>query len=165
MGIGAFVLALAVLGTLAWLWFLVGSSRVRRRREAPPANQSPFMTDDELESRRLNSTLVGALVASAVLAIILPVYFLAETDRQVASVEHFDEVAIERGEHWYEEFQCGDCHGPSPHRGRLRRSTTSSTAMTPTRFATGWSSAGPAVPCPPGEPREADRSTASRSTN
>lgn len=113
MGIGAVVLALAVLGTLAWLWFLVGSSRVRRRREAPPANQSPFMTDDELESRRLNSTLVGALVASAVLAIILPVYFLAETDRQVASVEHFDEVAIERGEHWYEEFQCGDCHGPT----------------------------------------------------
>jgi mono/diheme cytochrome c family protein len=113
MGIGAFVLTLAVLGTLAWLWFLLGSSRVRRRREAPPANQSPFMTDDELESRRLNSTLIGALAASAVLAVILPVYFLGETDRQEASAEHFDEVAIERGEHWYEEFQCGDCHGPT----------------------------------------------------
>jgi mono/diheme cytochrome c family protein len=113
MGIGALVLAVAVLGTLAWLWFLVGSSRVRRRRETPPANQSPYLTDEDLESKRLNTTLVGALAASAVLAVIMPVYYLGEADRQEASSEHFDEVAVERGEHWYEEFQCGDCHGPT----------------------------------------------------
>lgn len=113
MGIGAVVLALAVLATLAWLWFLMGSSRTRRRRPTPPANQSPFLTDDELESKRLNSTLVGALVASAVLAVVLPFYFLGETDRQAAAAEYLDEVAVERGAHWFEEFQCGDCHGPT----------------------------------------------------
>ncbi len=111
MGLGAVTLAIAVLAVVGWLTFLVTQTRVRRRREAAPQNQSPYMTDDELESKRLNKVLVAAFLATAVMAIVMPVYYLNESGRQVASQEKFDEIAEERGEHWFEEFQCGDCHG------------------------------------------------------
>jgi len=111
MGLGAVTLAIAVLGVIGWLTFLVTQTRVRRRREAAPQNQSPFLTDDELESKRLNKVLVAAFLATVVMAIVMPVYYLNESSRQVASQEKFDEIAEERGEHWFEEFQCGDCHG------------------------------------------------------
>ncbi len=111
MDFGAITLAIAVLGVIGWLTFLVTQSRVRRRREPAPQNLSPFMTDDELESKRLNRILVSALISTAVLAIVMPIYYLNEADRQVHAAEVFDEIAVERGEHWFEEFQCGNCHG------------------------------------------------------
>jgi mono/diheme cytochrome c family protein len=111
MDLGGIVLALAVLGVIGWLTFLVTQSRVRRRREAPPANQSFFMEDDELETDRLSRVLVAALISTAVIAIVMPVYYLNEVSRQEAAAETFDEIAVHRGEHWFEEFQCGDCHG------------------------------------------------------
>jgi mono/diheme cytochrome c family protein len=114
MGIGAVTLAIAVLGVLAWLAFLLRAGRIRRQRKAAaPHNMAPFMSDAELEGYRLNGVLASALIATVVLAIILPIYYLAESDRQAAAAERFDEIAVERGEHWYEEFQCGDCHGPA----------------------------------------------------
>jgi mono/diheme cytochrome c family protein len=113
MGLGAVVLGIAVLSVLAWLAFLTQRSRIRRRREADPLNQSFFMDDDTMETKRLNSILLSALIATVVLAIIMPIYYLNESDRQVASEERFHEIAVERGHEWYEEFQCGDCHGPS----------------------------------------------------
>ena len=41
----------------------------------------------------------------------IPLYYLGEQDRQQGFVEEFDEVSVERGEHLYEEFGCGNCHG------------------------------------------------------
>lgn len=111
MELGGLILTLAVLGAIVWLTFLVNQSRVRRRREAAPQNLSPFLTDDELESTRLNRVLVSALVATAVLAIVMPIYYLNETGRQEHAAEVFDEIAVERGHEWYLEFQCGNCHG------------------------------------------------------
>jgi mono/diheme cytochrome c family protein len=114
MGLGAVTLALAILVVIAWLVYVIGQSRARRRRrEAAAPNLAPFLTDEELETTRLDRVLASALIASALLAIALPVYFLRETNRQAAAAERFDEIAVERGEHWYEEFQCGDCHGPT----------------------------------------------------
>jgi mono/diheme cytochrome c family protein len=113
MDLGAVILTIAVLAVLAWLAFLVNSGRVRsRRKERAPLNQSHFMDDAELETSRLNGVLVSALVASAVLAVFIPVYFLNESSRQAAAAEDFEEIAVERGHEWYLEFQCGDCHGP-----------------------------------------------------
>ncbi|MBU1227679.1 MAG: c-type cytochrome, partial [Actinobacteria bacterium] len=113
MGTGAVVLGLAVISVLAWVGFLAQRSRVRRRHEADPLNQSFFMDDDTMETRRLNGILSSALVATVVLAIIMPVYYLSESGRQEAAAARFDEIAVERGHEWYLEFQCGDCHGPS----------------------------------------------------
>lgn len=111
--IGPVVLGIAVLAVLAWVTFLTRRSRVRRRREADPLNQSFFMDDDTLETKRLNSVLASALVATAVLAILLPWYYLQEDSRQVEAAEGFHEIAVERGHEWYAEYQCGDCHGPA----------------------------------------------------
>jgi mono/diheme cytochrome c family protein len=113
MGIGAVTLGIAVLATLGWVAFLMSRTRVRRRREAAPLNQSFFMDDETLETRRLNSILASALIATAVLAVLIPWYYLSEADRQVAAEERFQEIAVERGHEWYLEFQCGDCHGPA----------------------------------------------------
>lgn len=111
MGAGAITLAVAVLAVLAWAAYLVNASRVRRRQEPPPANLTIFLTDDELESKRLNGVLVAALVVAALLAVVIPVYYLSESSRQVAAEHRFEEIAVERGHHWYEEFGCGGCHG------------------------------------------------------
>lgn len=111
MGLGAATLALAVLAVIAWLAYLVTQARVRRRREAPPQNLTPYMTDDELESKRLNKILVSALMSTAVISITLPVYFLNETGRQESAEHRFEEIGIERGREWWLEFQCLDCHG------------------------------------------------------
>lgn len=111
MDLGGVVLSLAILGVIGWLTFLVTQTRIRRRREVPPANQSFFMEDEQLEHNRLSRILIAALITTGVIAIVMPVYYLNESSRQVAAAETFDEIAVERGEHWYEEFQCGDCHG------------------------------------------------------
>jgi mono/diheme cytochrome c family protein len=51
------------------------------------------------------------VVLSGILALSLPIYFISEQSRQDGFVEEFDHVALERGAHLYEEFQCGTCHG------------------------------------------------------
>lgn len=111
MDLGGLILTLAILGVIAWATYLVTQSRIRRRREAAPQNLAPFLTDDELETGRLNRVLVAALIATAVIAIVMPIYYLNETSRQAHAAEVFDEIAVERGHEWYVEFQCGNCHG------------------------------------------------------
>jgi len=111
MGIGAATLAIAVLAVIAWLAYLVTQARVRRRREAAPQNLTPYMTDDELESKRLNKILVAALMSTALISITLPVYFLNETSRQASAEHRFEEIALERGHEWWIEYQCFNCHG------------------------------------------------------
>ena len=111
MGIGAATLALVALAVIGWLAFLVRNTRVRRRRDVPPPNLTPYLTDDDLETRRLDRVLLAALVAVAVIAIVMPIYYLNETRRQVAATDRFDEIAVERGHEWFIEYQCGNCHG------------------------------------------------------
>lgn len=111
MDIGAAVLALAVLGFIGWLTYAVTRGPARPTQEAPPPNLEPYMTDDALESKRLNRVLGAALITTAILAIVMPLYYLNESDRQLAAEHRFGEIAIDRGHHWFEEFQCVDCHG------------------------------------------------------
>lgn len=120
MGLGAVALAVAILGISGWLAFLITQSRVRHRREAAAQNLSPFLTDDELETTRLNKVLLSALLATAVLAIVMPVYYLNESSRQASAAEHFDEQAIHRGLEWFNEYKCGNCHGANAGGGGAR---------------------------------------------
>ncbi len=111
MGLGAVALGLAAVAVLVWAGFLINAGRVRpSRAEETPSNLQPYLTDDELESTRLNKVLVAALISSAVLAIVVPIYYLTETDRQAAAAEGFHERNIEEGLELYIEFQCVNCH-------------------------------------------------------
>jgi mono/diheme cytochrome c family protein len=109
---GAATLALAVLAFIAWLTYVVTRGPARPSREAAPPNLEPYLTDDDLESKRLNRVLVAALLTSALLAILMPIYYLNETSRQARAEHMFEEIAIERGHEWFIEFECADCHGP-----------------------------------------------------
>ena len=84
---------------------------MRHRRDAVPPNLTPYLTDDDLETRRLDRILLAALVAVAVTAIVLPIYYLNETRRQEGAAHRFEDIAIERGHEWFLEYQCGNCHG------------------------------------------------------
>ena len=74
-------------------------------------NLSKYRTDDDLETKTLDRTLTVAVLLASILTIMIPLYYLGEQQRQEGFVEEFDEVSVERGEHLYEEFGCGNCHG------------------------------------------------------
>ena len=111
MEINTIVTTVAALAAIAWLAFLVANSIRGRGKEEVAPNLAPGITDDTLESKRLDKTLASAVVLSGILALSLPIYFISEQNRQDGFVEEFDQVALERGAHLYEEFQCGNCHG------------------------------------------------------
>jgi mono/diheme cytochrome c family protein len=113
VGIGSVVLTLLAAAFLVWVGYLVISSRRRAKTvEETPANLSPYLSDDELENKRVTRVLNAAVVSAAVLAIALPVYYINEGDRQIAAAEKIHEKDIEEGEKWFTEFSCINCHGP-----------------------------------------------------
>lgn len=118
MSLGPLAVAVAVVFLLAGLAYLVNSGRgPRPGREVPP-NLQPYLTDEDLETTRLNKTLTAALFSSAFLAIALPFYFLTESDRQAGFTEQFEAEALHIGELIYMEqspdnpegFGCITCH-------------------------------------------------------
>lgn len=107
------VITLAAIGGIAWLGFLLVAALRRRGPEEIPSNLAPGMTDDELETRRLENAQKAAVLLSAFLAVSIPLYFLGEQNRQVGFVDEFWEESVARGEALVEEFACFDCHGPN----------------------------------------------------
>lgn len=109
------VIALVMVGAVMWLAFLGVAALRSRRREGIPPNQAPGMTDDALETRRLERIQQGAVLLSAFLAVGLAVYYLSETDRQESFVDQFHEESVERGEQLVgpAEADCWSCHGPN----------------------------------------------------
>jgi mono/diheme cytochrome c family protein len=124
--LGALVLAqvqrtigivIAILLVLAFGVAVIANMRKGRREvgaeiELAP-NRLPGTPDDELETKRLDRTLGLGLAGLAVIAVTLPLYWLAEPGRQEGAVETFQEQFISRGEALYTEgAQCASCHGP-----------------------------------------------------
>jgi mono/diheme cytochrome c family protein len=102
------------------IWAVLSPKRASK--EIQPANQTPFLPDEDLESRRLERVQGWALLFAAIIAIALPLYWLHEPARQEQSVTYFDENAAERGAELYadatmEQFNsavslaCAGCHG------------------------------------------------------
>lgn len=109
----AVVTALAAIAAIVWLAF-VGVAALRSRGpEEIPANLSPGITDDVLETTRLERTQVAAVILSFFLAVGIPLYYLFEPSRQEGFVEQFSEESITRGDHLVAELQCFGCHGPA----------------------------------------------------
>ncbi len=110
----------AVVVGIVWLGVLFVSAIRNRGGEEVAPNLKPGITDQEMETKRLEGGQKAAIAFSAFLAISLPLYFLGETGRQENFVAEFDEAAIERGAHIVEEFRCFDCHGPDGVGGTAR---------------------------------------------
>ncbi|MCY3539293.1 MAG: cytochrome c [bacterium] len=105
------VVTIVALGAIGWFAYLVGSGSRRDRRDPVPANLSASQTDDELETKRLDRALVGAVVTAGFLTLAMPIYYLGELDRQEGFVVEFHEASLERGHEVWLEIGCGDCHG------------------------------------------------------
>lgn len=96
---------------------------LRRNPEAkPPQNLRPFMTDEELEGRKLERVLLWALWCSVIVAAALPVYWLWEPTREKDMVARFDTQAANRGATLFanesmkaydstKSLRCANCHG------------------------------------------------------
>lgn len=112
VGFGSIVLLIAVGALMVWMAYLwLNSRRVRKLEETPP-NLQPGLSDDELETSKLNRILLSAVVSAAVLAAVMGLYYASESNRQAAAAEKIHERDVEEGEKWYEFFSCVDCHGP-----------------------------------------------------
>ncbi len=79
------VLTIAIVVFLVWVAYVVSNSRRRTRRtEKPAPNQEFFMDNVGLENDRLTRVLTAAVIAAGVLAIVMPIYFVNESNRQKA---------------------------------------------------------------------------------
>jgi mono/diheme cytochrome c family protein len=77
------------------------------------ANRKPYLSDEELEGKKLDRTLGAALILLAAISVGLPLYWLYEPARQDGAVEMFNEEAITYGKVIYEtKANCASCHGP-----------------------------------------------------
>lgn len=108
-----YILAAVVILGFAVYWF--ANYRAARREvgseiELAP-NRKPYYDDEELETTKLDRTLGMGLGMLALIAVALPLYWLAEPGRQQGAVEGWSETFIDRGAAIYEE-QCAQCHGP-----------------------------------------------------
>lgn len=113
VGLGSVVLTLAIGVFLAWAGYLVINSRRRKRAaEKPPPNLEKFVDDAELENNRLTRVLAAAVIAAAVLAIVMPIYFVNESGRQEAAAEEIAQSYVDSGQELWQRFQCSACHGP-----------------------------------------------------
>ena len=103
------LIALGIIAALAF--FTAAGFRGSGKVNDYAPNLSKYRADDDLETKTLDRTLTVAVLLASILTIMIPLYYLGEQERQEGFVEEFDEVSVERGEHLYEEFGCGNCHG------------------------------------------------------
>ena len=112
--VGAVLAVLTMLGFLAYVIANVRSGRAEAGAEIELApNRKPYLADEELETTKLNRTLASGVLVLGLVAVGLPLYWLAEPGREKGAEEDMLRVFEERGLLQYEEgSQCANCHGP-----------------------------------------------------
>jgi mono/diheme cytochrome c family protein len=110
------IVLLAIAAYLLWAVF------TRKRIEKTPPNEARFLSDDDLEGRRLERVLGWSLVFVTVFAVVMLVYLVREPTRQDESIEYFEDGSVERGAALFANsqseaynavlsLQCANCHG------------------------------------------------------
>jgi len=109
---GMVLLAIVIVGGIVWVFFNIRASRDEIGSEVElAANRKEYLSDEELEGKKLNMALFSAAGLLAIIAVALPVYWLGEPGRMDGAVEGFQETFEERGQALYEEgAQCVNCH-------------------------------------------------------
>src|SRR4051794_32465944 len=108
------------IAVIAILGFVVAIAINMRRGKAEVGseitlapNRKPYLSDEELEGKKLDRTLGAGLVMLAMISLALPLYWLYEPARQEGAVKQFEEESIHYGEIIYTtKAQCASCHGP-----------------------------------------------------
>ncbi len=113
--IGGIIVAIVIIGFVVAIITNMRRARPEVGAELElAANRKPYLSDEELEGKKLDRTLAIALVLTVVVAITLPLYWLAEPSRQTDEIKHYNEVYVERGLNVYLNLaKCVNCHGPN----------------------------------------------------
>ena len=112
--VGAVIVVLLLAGMVIYIVANVraGRDEIGSEIELAP-NRKPYLSDEELETTKLDRTLRWALVLLIIIAVGLPLYWLAEPSRMSGAEENFQATFESRGEQIYVEgSQCQNCHGP-----------------------------------------------------
>src|SRR5688572_22186678 len=124
----AFVIA-AILIVGGALWLLANIRRAKPEVGAElelAANRKPYYDDDGMEGVRLDRFLLWGLISMTIIAVGLPLYWLAEPGRQAGAKKFFREYRGGESEIHHQPvgggalfaptaeggFNCAGCHGP-----------------------------------------------------
>jgi mono/diheme cytochrome c family protein len=110
--VGLVIAAVVFFGFAIYLWAVYRNARPEAGSEIElAANRKPYYDDGDLETKKLDRTLAMGLGLLAIVAVALPVYWLAEPGRQEGWVQTWDDTFVARGAESYE-ARCSSCHGP-----------------------------------------------------
>jgi mono/diheme cytochrome c family protein len=116
--VGYVVLAVVIIGGVLFIWnqLRIGRKEAGSEIELAP-NRQPYLPDEELEGPKLNLALWSALGLLVVIAVTLPLYWLAEGGRQQGAIKDFHDTFVRKGELIFgtdplEGARCETCHGP-----------------------------------------------------
>jgi mono/diheme cytochrome c family protein len=110
--IGLTVAVIVLLGFAAYALvnvFRSGRREVGSEIELAP-NRKPYLSDEELETKKLDVALFAGVATLAVIALALPLYWLGEPGRQDGRVAFTTLQFGDRGRDSFEE-RCSGCHG------------------------------------------------------
>lgn len=113
-GLGWVIAALIFVLAAGFALYVVLAGRNSKGSELVLApNRKKYLDDEELETKRLDGALLASVGLLMVVAVILPVYWLAEGGRQAGAVKGMTEKFVVAGAEIYEtKAQCVACHGP-----------------------------------------------------
>lgn len=107
---GLILAPLVFIGFLFYLYVNIRKARPELGNEIElAANRKPYFDDEALEGPRLDRYLTMALALLAVVAVGLPLYWLAEPGRQSGAVVAYNRTFVKRGAALFE-ANCKGCH-------------------------------------------------------
>jgi mono/diheme cytochrome c family protein len=121
------IVAILIVGAAIWLLGNVRRAKPEVGAEIELApNRKPYYDDDGMEGVRLDRFLFWGLISITIIAVGLPLYWLAEPGRQHGAIEFFKEEAENSSFHNGQPagggalfaptaeggFNCAGCHGP-----------------------------------------------------
>ncbi|MCY3575756.1 MAG: c-type cytochrome [bacterium] len=110
--LGMAIAVVAIVGFAIYLIYnVLWAGRGEKGSEVELApNRKPYLSDEELETKKLDLALVSGLVTLVIIGVALPLYWLGEPGRQQGYLEYSREQFTSRGAGLFEE-SCSSCHG------------------------------------------------------
>jgi mono/diheme cytochrome c family protein len=121
--VGWILLLIAVAVAVVYAFINIRQSRPEVGSEIElAANRKPYLSDEELEGKKLDRTLSFGLMGLLIIGVGLPLYWLAEPGRQEGAADRIEEEFISRGAAMYDTtanggFNCAFCHGTNGEGG------------------------------------------------
>jgi mono/diheme cytochrome c family protein len=116
----SFGAVIAVISVIGFVWYIAANVRVAKPEvdaevELAPNRLTP-PDDEAMEGTRLTRNLWSAFLLMFVVALGVPLYWLAEPARQEGAIKNFDNVFVTRGSRLFAPtadggYNCAGCHG------------------------------------------------------